>query len=676
MDKEKEKYLILYYENNGKKIRNIVNNILSKFGGISQKDYDDFYSIANMVFARIIDTYDPNKDFHHYFCSCLANKIKTEITRRNREKRKTDRESISIDTPISDDLSILDTLKSDFSVMDELSDDVGLSENIDKYFNLLSVLQVNIAKLIMEGYSPSEIMKKLNITEKQYSKCINDMRSFEKIRTLKHTEQIQIEEEKQMNYTHTLEKSKTNRLSIASIIKKIDNYTIRFDHPLQRQSDQWCPAMKGNLISDVLQGNPIPPLVFAEQIVNGLAIIWDLDGKQRCTNVYSFKNDGYKITKNIRRWNITYQATLKDENGNPILDENGFPKSEKREFDIRGKKFSELPDELKEKFLDYNFEIVQYLNCSSEDIAYHISRYNEGKPMSTSQKGIVMIGEEFASIVKSISAMPFFKDYGNFTVKDTKNGTIERVVVESVMASNFLEQWKKDQQSMCDFIKNNATVEMFDSFEDMVDRITNVGTDEIFDMFNSKDSFVWFGLFSKFTKMGVEDSKFVDFMTEFEKSMRDKNVDGITYNELCIDRNTGKSKSTKDKYIVVTKIKLLEKIMNEYLLGVENGIEKNYSELDFIRENVSDTVTEEDVSLYKDTLDDLTVNVDNSSKLLEKQNELSLLAIVAFSFENDIDLDGWIVNYFERNTSYNSNQEKNYEHMKYDLLNFLEQNVA
>ena len=116
--------------------------------------------------------------------------------------------------------------------------------------------------------------------------------------------------------------------------------------------------------------------------------------------------------------------------------------------------------------------------------------------------------------------------------------------------------------------------------------------------------------------------------------------------------------------------------MNEYLLGVENGIEKNYSELDFIRENVSDTVTEEDVSLYKDTLDDLTVNVDNSSKLLEKQNELSLLAIVAFSFENDIDLDGWIVNYFERNTSYNSNQEKNYEHMKYDLLNFLEQNVA
>ena len=91
-------------------------------------------------------------------------------------------------------------------------------------------------------------------------------------------------------------------------MKKIDSYTIRFDHPLQRESGQWSPAMKGNLISDMLQGNPIPSLVFAEQVLNGLAIIWDLDGKQRCTNIHSFINDGYKISRNIRRWDIHYQV--------------------------------------------------------------------------------------------------------------------------------------------------------------------------------------------------------------------------------------------------------------------------------------------------------------------------------------------------------------------------------
>ncbi|WP_222864735.1 DUF262 domain-containing protein, partial [Serratia marcescens] len=127
--------------------------------------------------------------------------------------------------------------------------------------------------------------------------------------------------------------------------------------------------MKGNLISDILQGNPIPPLVFAEQIINKLAITWDLDGKQRCTNAHSFVKGNYKISKNIRRWNIIYQAQIID-NGNPVLDDNGFPMSERREFDIRGKRFVELPEELQDKFNEYNFDIVQYLNCSSEDIAY------------------------------------------------------------------------------------------------------------------------------------------------------------------------------------------------------------------------------------------------------------------------------------------------------------------
>ena len=110
------------------------------------------------------------------------------------------------------------------------------------------------------------------------------------------------------NYTQTLEKSKHDKLSIASIIKKINNCTIRFDHPLQRESEQWSNIMQGNLISDILEGNPIPALTFAEQIINGIAIVWDLDGKQRCTIAYKFRNDGFRISKNVRRWMMSYQT--------------------------------------------------------------------------------------------------------------------------------------------------------------------------------------------------------------------------------------------------------------------------------------------------------------------------------------------------------------------------------
>ena len=680
---DREKYLEVYYSNNAKKLRGIVNDMLTKFGGLSQKDYDDFYSIANLVFAQVIKNRDPQKDFHNYLCSCLENKIKTEITRRNRLKRKSDRESISIYTSIGEDFTILDSLKSDFEIMEEISEDYTYSENVDQYLKTLSKNQFRIAKMLMDGYQAKDIMDKLNITEYQYNDYLKDMKSFEKTLVLKqkshNVKKDSIEEDNKMTYTQTFEKSKTNRLSIASIIKKIDNYTIRFDHPLQRQSDQWCPAMKGNLISDILQGNPIPPLVFAEQIVNGLAIIWDLDGKQRCTNVHSFKNNGYKITKNIRRWNITYQSTLKDENGNFILDNDGFPISEKREFDIRGKKFSDLPDELKEKFLDYNFEIVQYLNCSSEDIAYHISRYNEGKPMSKSQKGIIVVGEEFASITKSISAMPFFKDCGNYSTPDTKNGTIERVVVESVMISNFADQWNKDLQTICDYIKDNATIEMFDEYEDMVDRLTNAGTDEVFEMFNSRDSFIWFGLFSRFIKTGIDDIKFIEFMSEFNKSLRNKCVNGTSYEDLCVDKNTGKAKSSKDKRIVLSKIELLENLMNDYLgIDTTKDVEPDSieQELSFVRENVSNKIIESDIELYNDVLNDYTVNVDNSSKLLNPQNKLSLIAIVAYSFEIDVDLKDWITDYFGRNDSYIIDQKENYVHMRHDLDNFIKSSAA
>ena len=230
----------------------------------------------------------------------------------------------------------------------------------------------------------------------------------------------------------TMEKSKDIKLSVGSIIKKMDKKTICFDHPLQRESERWGGVMVGNLISDVLQGNPIPELVFAEQVVNGIPIIWDLDGKQRCTNLYMYykgvkKHD--KISKAIRRYMITYHTPILDENGEISVDEEGFPLYEKKEFDIRGKKFCQLPEELQERFLDYSFKIVQYINCSSEDIAYHILRYNEGKPANREEKGIIRLGERYARLVKNIAALPFFED--NYTVSDINSGSINRVITES-----------------------------------------------------------------------------------------------------------------------------------------------------------------------------------------------------------------------------------------------------
>lgn len=664
-----DKILDGYYKDNAQKLRAIVDKLLRDFGGISQKDYDDFYSLANAVFAGALKQYDAARDFDGFLYSCLSNRIKTEITRRNRIKRRADMTAISIDTPIGGEsgATIGDTLQSEFDITKEIDRETGLFRNdkVVRYLDRIPVRTRQILEMKMESIPASDIKKILKLSDKDYERSYRQARFFDYTSILfQDTGRVSNLEEVTVmqKSTQTLEKSKPDKLCIASINKKIERHTIRFDHPLQRESEQWSPAMKGNLISDILQGNPIPPLVFAEQVANGLAIIWDLDGKQRCTTAYSFSKDAFKITKNIRRWLIAYQTSVKGKDGTEIFDKSGFPVYEKQEFDIRGKKYSELPEELQDRFKEYNFEIVQYLNCSSEDIAYHIARYNEGKPMTVSQKGLTRLGEKFATMVKSISGMPFFRDYGGYKVSEGGNGTVNRVVVESVMAANFLEHWKKKQEDMCEFIKDNATAEDFDSFEDLVERITRAGTEETFNMFDSKDSFMWFGLFARFVKTGFGDSRFIEFMAEFSRSLHRREINGKSFDDL-------NGKATKDKAVVLNKINHLEKLMNEYLgTGKEAGpVDGEKSILEFLRDTVSPGITQEDFSLYQEILEDLSLNVDHSSKLLEEANRPSLLALVAYSIEMDMDLDIWIVEFFKKNAAYCSNQAENYKNMVKEL---------
>lgn len=69
-------------------------------------------------------------------------------------------------------------------------------------------------------------------------------------------------------------------------------------------------------------------------------------------------------------------------------------------------------------------------------------------------------------------------------------------------------------------------------------------------------------------------------------------------------------------------------------------------------------------------LDDYTVEVDNSSKLLEKENRLSLLSLIAYSFEKEIELKDWFIDYFGKNNTYIKDQKENYLLMKTNVDSF------
>lgn len=94
----------------------------------------------------------------------------------------------------------------------------------------------------------------------------------------------------------------------------------------------------------------------------------------------------------------------------------------------------------------------------------------------------------------------------------------------------------------------------------------------------------------------------------------------------------------------------------------------------FIAENVGMNMSEikEDMDFYNEILNKLEEKtIREGSKLLDRQNRLSLLSMVVYSIKKDADLDEWLAYYAQNNSEYFADQEKNFLHMKADFERFI-----
>lgn len=186
---QKQQILEEYASNNMAKLRKISYPLFIKFGGISEKDHDDFYSKANEELWKATEVFDVSKNipFEAYLLGCLKRKFMTEMTGLNREKRKCDRLSVSLDTPIGEDegSTLGDILSSDFDLEKEVLGDTATdSLKIERYLHKLSIMQQKIVGLLSEGYKSNEIQELLHIDNKRYLDNIKAIQSYENIKVL------------------------------------------------------------------------------------------------------------------------------------------------------------------------------------------------------------------------------------------------------------------------------------------------------------------------------------------------------------------------------------------------------------------------------------------------------------------------------------------------------------
>ena len=179
---EKHKGLVdTYFENDGRVLYTLIDKILFKLKFDVEKS--DFYSLGSEIFLDALCRYDETQDFNGFLYSCLVNKFKTEMTRRNRQKRQGDNNSISIDTPIGDEdgnFTIGDTIASKSTIEKEFFEEreETYSEKMSKYLGRLSNLQKEVLRLISIGFTPSEILEELHINQKMYEDCYSAIHSY------------------------------------------------------------------------------------------------------------------------------------------------------------------------------------------------------------------------------------------------------------------------------------------------------------------------------------------------------------------------------------------------------------------------------------------------------------------------------------------------------------------
>ena len=429
---------------------------------------------------------------------------------------------------------------------------------------------------------------------------------------------------------------------------------------------QRMPAWKSiinGLIVTILTDDYIPPIILAEEENSQLNIV---DGGSRTAAIMMFRYGNRKISSTIEDSVIPFKRKVKDENGKIIWEDAAF--------DIKGKTYDQLPDELKKKFNTYQLETVIHENCDKKRIATYIKRYNDHTPMNTNQRAFTYVNK-FADRIRRIKDSEFFLHCNVCSDNDKEKGVIERIIGETVMCINHFDKWSKQANNLFKYINNYGNEKEFDILEDYIDRLRDIITEDIKDIFDKKDSFIFLTLFDRFTKLCDDDKKFADFLRVFKYKYRRtiKNEKGFLFDEIKQDN------STKSKQVIADKLDMLENLINDFL---HNDLENDTNGNKDITENksfIADVLNidlngiSENMDIYNEDLDCLTnKTIRYGSKLLDDANRKSLLAMLVYSYERDVSLEEWLEYYAEKNNMYLPDQRKNFLHMKKDFINYIE----
>lgn len=207
-EKEANDIVNFFYDNDGKEIKIICNQILhSIWNDVPYYYRDDFESLAGRLLLVCINKYDPSVgDFRGFAYPFFQKKFISHIysinslkhggdgnwdgKKRDENGKKVKKgvkvKTINIDDKVKEgsDSTYADIVPGGKSV-EEVVFENKKDSRLEVYINRLSRTQREIAELLANGYKPNEIQNILGLTPKQYFDNLTEMRNPENTNILK-----------------------------------------------------------------------------------------------------------------------------------------------------------------------------------------------------------------------------------------------------------------------------------------------------------------------------------------------------------------------------------------------------------------------------------------------------------------------------------------------------------
>lgn len=706
-----------YCVNDMSKLKEISYNAFFRYG-IPAHEHDELYDDAMNVLMESVINFDSSQgaSFKTYLINNIKKSVidwyrdnyqrckrKNLLTDKNGKIVKVDKNGnvtdddkgkpviipdTSFDAPTEEDNDLVEKIASDFNVEDKSEFDFSADEKVDNFIDSLPKIQKNILLMRMENVPADNIKQKLNISDREYSSAMKSIKINKGLSVFSKNKndgnydvEVNNMEDRIIEISES-ENYRTDKYSMYSLLQDKKNGDVNCNYILQREPFQWTTEEANRYFCRILSNLPIPEIILCEQKKKGLTISHLIDGLQRLSYAEAFKENRIKIgSAGAERHLIQYRDYVLDDNGNRVLDEDGLPEYEMKIFDVIGKYYKDLPDELKKRFNNFNINVTKFFDCTDEQIADHIRDYNNHASMNKEQGGFLNVSAQTAGYIKNISQKnTFFKNCGKFTDNNVIKGKLERVVAESIMLMFFRDSWKAKLDTIYKYVDENATEQQFLKLNSHFNRLElALGEDnkDLKLLLTPTTMPMWIAVFDKFTTYNMDDSNFVDFLNAYNTELKDKEIDGVSMADF-------KDQQTKKKATITGKIDLLVKLMNEFLHiditetsstevennNTEENAEDNTEEsvLSFVQENTNPNVTDEDINLYTDMVEDC-VKIDDP---VYKECGMALVALMAYACQNDKDQDfeRWIENY--RNKSeFSPSQKVNYTYMKRSFDNFV-----